>query len=323
LAVDVSIVTQTITVRHSQQLTPDVINDTLDDAGFDIITTPVGRPRQNSLSESISRLQPTLSRKHLKHLQHCPQCQSEQQASAVPRTERDKFGEDTLVEELPQLKRSASPSLDALSEGKLEESSDSASLAAPPSCLPGPYHVTLSVGGMTCAACTNTLTGLLGGLDGISDAVINLLANSATFTADNQNRVPLVVQAIEDAGYEADVISVDPIKAPPRREPSRGEHDGPFRLTLSVGGMTCAACSNTVTGIASDISGVSEVAVSLIGKSATAVIVRKELADQLKEAIEDAGFEAEVITLEPIRSTDDYATGPRNIALQIEGMFCA
>ena len=321
-AVDVSIVTQTVTVRHPQQLSQEAIRAAVDDAGFDIVSTPdVHEPSRLS---GISLLPPTLSRNRLKHIQQCSQCQLDQGDQSPHDVVRDKLGEDTVVEDSPRFKNNSSLS-------DVNEKAYAAPAVPPParttvSAPQGPFNVTLSVGGMTCASCPNTLTRIVSELPGVSDVVINLLSNSAAFVVDTQDRVPGVVEAIEDAGYDADIITVEstaPIPAP-RRDTSKASHDGSHRVTLSVGGMTCASCTNTVSALASEIPGVSDVVVNLIGKSATATLAKKELAEQLAEAIEDAGYEAEVVVLEPVGADGTHALkGPRTVDLRIEGMFCS
>jgi Cu+-exporting ATPase len=101
--------------------------------------------------------------------------------------------------------------------------------------------------------------------------------------------------------------------------------DGPLRLTLSVGGMTCAACSSTVTQLLSEEEGVTDVSVNLMGNSATLVVKSKELITVVKEIIESAGYEASVVRVEPLQVTPDAMEavhGQRTVALRIEGMFC-
>lgn len=101
--------------------------------------------------------------------------------------------------------------------------------------------------------------------------------------------------------------------------------DGPLRLTLSVGGMTCAACSSTVTHLLSEEEGVTEISVNLMGNSATLVVKSKELITVVKEVIESAGYEASVVKVEPLQVTPDAVEvvhGQRTVALRIEGMFC-
>jgi Cu+-exporting ATPase len=101
--------------------------------------------------------------------------------------------------------------------------------------------------------------------------------------------------------------------------------DGPLRLTLSVGGMTCAACSSTVTQLLSEEEGVTGVSVNLMGHSATLVVKSKEFITVVKEIIESAGYEASVVGVEPLQVTPDAVEvvhGQRTVALRIEGMFC-
>ena len=60
-----------------------------------------------------------------------------------------------------------------------------------------------------------------------------------------------------------------------------------------------------VTQKIKEVAGVSDVAVDFIGKSAVVVIPRKELAHQITEKIEEAGFEAEVISSESLLPAPD------------------
>ncbi|KZP17294.1 heavy metal translocatin [Athelia psychrophila] len=98
--------------------------------------------------------------------------------------------------------------------------------------------------------------------------------------------------------------------------------DGPLRLTLSIGGMTCGACASTITHMVTGMAGVSEVAVSLLSKSATVIISQKKTVEAVCETIEDCGFEAEVITCTPVADQDNADAGPRVVSLRVDGMFC-
>ncbi|CCL99412.1 uncharacterized protein FIBRA_01430 [Fibroporia radiculosa] len=335
LSVDVSTVTQIVTIKHSLALSPSAIKAAIDEAGFDIVDTPVETASHPPLSfpHSIARLPALLTGKSRKHFDQCSLCQSEhsahmQREAGPSHAGRDKFGEETLTE-LPELKDiKDDSSFVEDSKGKRPASPLPAAPPAPavPTAADGQHHVTLSVGGMTCASCSSAVTRALSELPGISDVAVNLLGNSATLRADNAALVPGVIEAIEDVGYEAEVISVDPVRAPPTaRQASRPQADGPQRLTLSVGGMTCASCANTVTDMVSAVLGVSEVVVNVLGGSATVVVERKEIATQVVEAIEDAGYEAEVIRVEPLSvpgEKEEVHLGPRTVSLRVEGMFC-
>lgn len=186
-------------------------------------------------------------------------------------------------------------------------------------------RVILSVGGMTCVSCTNAITSALSELPGVTDVSINLLGNSATLNVSNPEDVPAVMSAVEDIGYSAEVIAVEPIRAtrPPTKPSSR--EDGPLHVDLSVDGMTCVSCVNTVTGLLLDIPGVTHVSVNLIGKSATATIQHRKLIPQLEEAVNDAGYEAEVVNVRGLDadSPSEDVLGPRTISLCVDGMYCS
>ncbi|KAI0080884.1 hypothetical protein K474DRAFT_1557818, partial [Panus rudis PR-1116 ss-1] len=71
-SVDVSIVTQTVTVRHPIDLTPANIKAALDAAGFDIVETPTeDTDGHASLVGKLSRLTPLLAPKQHRHIQQC------------------------------------------------------------------------------------------------------------------------------------------------------------------------------------------------------------------------------------------------------------
>ncbi|KAH9844171.1 heavy metal translocatin [Rhodofomes roseus] len=178
---------------------------------------------------------------------------------------------------------------------------------------------------MTCASCSTAVTHALTDLPGVSDVAVNLLGNSATLNVASADLVPSVAETVEDIGYEAEVISVEPLYVPPAQKVAHAaEAEGPQRVTLSVGGMTCAACLNTVTDVLKGLPGVTDPMVNLLGASATLVVGSKDITPQVVEAIEDAGYEAEVISTEPVNSENDKAleVGPRTVALRVDGMFC-
>ncbi|KAJ7047412.1 E1-E2 ATPase-domain-containing protein [Mycena alexandri] len=87
--------------------------------------------------------------------------------------------------------------------------------------------------------------------------------------------------------------------------------------------MTCATCTNTITRGLSEIDGVSDVVVSLLESSAVAVIDRKELADVAFDSIEDCGFEAHIMSVDPIVTSGHRPAVEKSriISLRVGGMF--
>lgn len=174
---------------------------------------------------------------------------------------------------------------------------------------------------MTCGSCTTAVTGALSGIPGVHDVSVSLLSNSTTAILDNNNIVPDVLEAIKTIGYEADVASIQPLIM----DATTAELDGPLHVSLSVGGMTCAACSSTVTRLLSEQEGVTDVSVNLIGNSASLVVGSKQLLPTVQDIIESAGFEASVVNMEPVGATpntEEVARGQRTVDLRIEGMLC-
>ncbi|KAI0775941.1 hypothetical protein BD413DRAFT_470278 [Trametes elegans] len=86
-AVDVSIVTQSVTVKHPRALPPAMIKAAIDGAGYDILSTPAvedsSRPPL-SWSGSIARLSHFAASKRKRHLDNCAQCRAEQATEALP-----------------------------------------------------------------------------------------------------------------------------------------------------------------------------------------------------------------------------------------------
>ncbi len=76
----------------------------------------------------------------------------------------------------------------------------------------------------------------------------------------------------------------------------------PHRLTLSVGGMTCASCITAITEALSQLSGVRDMSVSLLGHSATAILDNNVIVGDILQVI---GYEADV---EPLQSLNSGTT---------------
>lgn len=118
-----------------------------------------------------------------------------------------------------------------------------------------------------------------------------------------------------DAGDLEDVRLLDAYK-----EDDSGLEEGMRGIQVRVTGMTCAACSNSVEGALRDVNGVLRASVALLQNRADVVFDPKLVGEEdIKNAIEDAGFDAEIVS-EPSR------TKPHGTLLgqfTIGGMTCA
>ncbi|MDQ6603322.1 MAG: copper ion binding protein, partial [Chloroflexota bacterium] len=112
----------------------------------------------------------------------------------------------------------------------------------------------LAVSGMTCASCVMRVEKKLKKVAGVSDAAVNLATEHAVVTYDPAQATPeSLVQAVENAGYGAQVEAVDE----------------PLSATLAVSGMTCAACVRRVERALLKVPGVENAGVNLATERAT------------------------------------------------------
>ena len=139
---------------------------------------------------------------------------------------------------------------------------------------------TLKIHGMTCAACVRRVEQGLKELDGVHEAAVNLATEKAAVTYDpsilDLESLPGKVKAL---GY--DVVGLE-----------RATEAGLDKTTISVGGMTCAACIRRVESALATVDGVTHAAVNLATGKAT-IIHRPDWAgvDELKRVVSDAGYE--------------------------------
>jgi Cu+-exporting ATPase len=134
-------------------------------------------------------------------------------------------------------------------------------------------QISLPVRGMTCAACSARLEKALGRVPGVESALVNLPGESAEVKFDPGKVQPAdLVTAIGGAGFSVPAETFD----------------------LSIGGMTCAACSTRLEKVLSRLPGVSKAEVNLATErarvEAPAGLVKEA---DLMSAVEGAGFKAQ------------------------------
>ncbi|MGE3248283.1 MAG: heavy metal translocating P-type ATPase, partial [Beijerinckiaceae bacterium] len=135
--------------------------------------------------------------------------------------------------------------------------------------------VKLAVEGMTCATCAGRVEKALNGMDGVA-CEVNLAGDEAIVSFDPaRTNGAAIAEAIEDAGY------------------------GTARETfeLAIGGMTCATCQGRVEKVLAGLDGVVSASVNLATEKAKVeAIAGLVRASDLVSAVEDAGYEADVLT---------------------------
>jgi len=146
-----------------------------------------------------------------------------------------------------------------------------------------PMTATISVGvdGMTCASCVRHVERALSALPGVADVNVNLALEKADIQAETSKvSSAQIVQAITDAGYTA-------------REQT---------IVLAIGGMSCAACVTRLEKVLAKVPGVVSASVNLGNETATIAFLGTDIAKDLINAVEGAGFEAKVKTQDDDRT---------------------
>jgi Cu+-exporting ATPase len=148
----------------------------------------------------------------------------------------------------------------------------------------GPWRTRLKVTGMTCSNCTQAITKAIQPLQGVSKFDISLITEEAVVDHNDSITAAQLKEEIEDCGFDAEVI-----------ETADFSHDEIVETVISVKGMTCGACTSSVTNVLNDLSGVVGASVSLLTEQALVKHYKSLGANELCEAIEDCGFDAKVL----------------------------
>ena len=142
----------------------------------------------------------------------------------------------------------------------------------------GVTSITIPVVGMTCAACVSHVGEALESLPQIERAVVNLATEKATIHIPNGDMQKEDVRsAIENAGYKV----------------------GTESITLSIEGMTCAACVSQIETSISELDGVEEALVNLASETAKIKYVPGlESISSIRRAISSAGYSSSYVDKE-------------------------
>jgi len=155
----------------------------------------------------------------------------------------------------------------------------------------GNVSTQLEISGMSCATCSGSIEDAVGELDGVTEVSANFASDEGFVRYDPETvSLATIYEAIEDAGYT----------------PQRAS------LTISVGGMSCATCANTIEESLTGLGGVLEADANFASDE---VVVSYNPVDtqveMLYDAIEGAGYE-------PVRDAGEESTAQRERAVEQE-----
>jgi P-type Cu+ transporter len=183
---------------------------------------------------------------------------------------------------------------------------------------------TLAVEGMTCGACTSSVETAFKDISGVKSMSVSLLSERATVEHD-----PTIISAdqlaeiIEDRGFGATVLDTK------SQENSQGCGDSlmnsgpakaaPATTTVAIEGMTCGACTSAVERAFTDMPGLVHFNISLLAERAVISHEPSKLPiEKIIEAIEDAGFDAKLVSSQADGS--QRVQGSASIQLKIYGL---
>ncbi|MDR1626456.1 MAG: heavy metal translocating P-type ATPase [Spirochaetia bacterium] len=134
---------------------------------------------------------------------------------------------------------------------------------------------TLSIGGMTCAACAARIEKTVQKLEGVRTAAVNLASEKLFVEYADTQTLSGIKNAVVKIGYEV----LDKPKG--------------TAVTIPIGGMTCAACSARVEKAIRKLDGIETATVNLATEKATVVYNPQSIRlSAIREAIEKAGYQA-------------------------------
>lgn len=156
---------------------------------------------------------------------------------------------------------------------------------------PQAKDVTISIEGMTCKSCVDSIEGLISQKAGIASIKVSLAEKSGHVVYDPTKISPAeIIEAVEDMGFDCQL---------PDTVVDIGEHTS--ICTIHVDGMTCMSCVNSIQDVVGKKESILNVAVDLEKKEAVVnFVTNKVTALQVADYINDMGFDAFVKTVNGI-----------------------
>ncbi len=144
------------------------------------------------------------------------------------------------------------------------------------------HSASFPVEGMSCTNCAETIEETLRGLEGVEEVSVNFAAEEARVEyVDAAVSVDQLQSAVADAGYELITNG---------NRPAPGEET----VDLTLEGMSCTACAETIQEALEALDGVEEASVNFSAETARVRHGPSVTPEQLVEAVADAGYEARV-----------------------------
>jgi len=172
----------------------------------------------------------------------------------------------------------------------------------------------IHVDGMTCQSCVRNIEGNIGKADGIENITVNLEEKKAHVRYNPLKLMPdQIAEKINDMGFDAYVSS---------------KKNNALIARITVRGMTCQNCVNTIESFVKKKEGVQFIRVSLEDKEAFIIYCPDQTnPTTLRDIIIDMGFEASLprensVDVEFDKLAKASAVKENEAVIDIEGMVC-
>lgn len=156
------------------------------------------------------------------------------------------------------------------------------------------------VKGMHCATCTDAVRQALMGLEGVSEARVNLATEKAVFR------------------YDPRAVSMDDVEAAVR---SAGYELARDEMSMTIGGMHCATCALTIQDSLKGVPGVVDARVNFaLGKATVEYDSSSVSPSDLKAAVERTGYkvlEVEGVLAEQLARKEELGKGFKDLTLAL------
>lgn len=266
--------------------------------------------------------------KKLTHAEHCAQCRAEAaglsvDGAALPLTTvYPTFSNNTGTSQFTSAEIGVKPATGEDFTLPADVSKSKSFVVVERALDSRPYHADLSISGMTCAACTSAITHAVESKPYVRSININLLQNSAVVVFDGgKEKADEIVETIEDTGFDVTLEHLEQEKPKQVAKTQQQQESDLWRGEWAIGGMTCSACSGSITSALKLNTWIRSVDINLLSNSGTIVFHGKGNADKITGAIEDVGFEATPDSVSAVSDTHVEAVD-REVFFKIEGMYC-
>ncbi|KAI4149590.1 MAG: hypothetical protein LQ340_004554, partial [Diploschistes diacapsis] len=189
------------------------------------------------------------------------------------------------------------------------------------------HTIGLSIDGMASTSCVNAIKERLKSMDEVKAVSIDLTSKRARVDYDGRKGFAYrLVEIVENLGYHSSFVEETTTHHAHARNENSNQPNLLHEAMLSIGGMTCAVCSNAIIGGLQELSMVKDVNVSLMTNSAKVKYEGQGNLESIVEKIEDLGYECSTISTGVVESGEELSllrhAKSRTLQLRVEGMFC-